>query len=264
MKKYFKQFFSLLIALTLFVGLGVSAMAADSEVIYKGRKNGFEFGSGSVYTETDLFENYKNVMPGDTLSETVTVKNEYKGCDYIKVWMGGLLHDQTGNPISQKVLEELSADDRKETMSELEYMHDFLKQLTLTVWKGDKKDANIIYQGNPNSLETGFEDGSVYLGKLKRGESITLNVELAVPLEMGNEYADRIGEVDWVFVIEERNNPSNQDPEPEKPDESEYYPAPDRPGVSTGDNSDAALYILLIAVAVIGFVIVWKQKKKRN
>lgn len=261
MKKYFKQFFSLLIALTLFVGLGTSAMAADSEVTYKGRKNGFEFEPGSVYTETDLFENYKNIMPGDTLSETVVVKNDYKGCDYIKVWMGGLLHDQTGNTISPNVLKELQRDDRKGTLSEVKYMNDFLNQLTLTIWKGDKKDTNVIYKGSPDSLEKGFKEGNVYLGEFEYNESTKLNVELAVDIEMGNEYADRIGEVDWIFVIEERNYPSTPDDpkEPEQtPDTPIIYPAP-----KTGDSANMMLWAVLLIAAVVVAVYVNKKRKQQ-
>ena len=256
----YKRIFSFILVISLFAGIGMTSLAAESSVIYKGQKNGFEFEPGSVYTETDLFENFKNVMPGDTLSETVTVKNDYKGCDYIKVWMGGLLHDQTGNPISPKVLEDLSADDRKTTMSELEYMHDFLKQLTLTVWKGEKKDSNIIYQGKPDSLENGFEKGNVYLGSFKYNESIKLNVELAVDIEMGNEYADRIGEVDWVFVIEEHNNPDS----PDKEDEPEVYPY--IPGTTTptktGDSANIVLWAGILVVA--GGVAVYVMKKSKR
>lgn len=34
-----------------------------------------------------------------------------------------------------------------------------------------------------------------------------MDVQLTVPIEMGNEYADRIGEVDWVFVVEGFDDP---------------------------------------------------------
>ena len=38
-------------------------------------------------------------------------------------------------------------------------------------------------------------------------EVAKLTVELKVPVELGTAYANRIGEVDWVFVAEEVNDP---------------------------------------------------------
>ena len=200
--------------------------------------------------------------------------------------MGALLHDAEDNPISPKVLEELAEDERRGTMSELDYMHDFLEQLTLTVWDGEKKDENIIYKGTPDSLEDGLEDGNVFIGSLGYGQSLELNVELAVDIEMGNEYADRIGEVDWVFVIEERFEPNDPD-DPKKPTKGPgsgggsnepdgTSDGSDGPHVSvedeegffmnvlpmTGDNTVIWPFVVLLAAALIGIVVLMKGKRK--
>ena len=43
------------------------------------------------------------------------------------------------------------------------------------------------------------------LGTFRTGETAELKVELTVPIELGNEYANRVGEVDWVFHVEAYN-----------------------------------------------------------
>ena len=234
-----KRIMTLLMALVMILGLSMTVFAADSTITYNGQGKLFEFAPGSVYTETDLFENFKGVMPGDKLTETVTIKNAYKSdsCDYIKVSIRGLLHDASGNPISPKVLEQLKADERNEGLTELEYMHKFLAQLDLTVMQGNK----LIYSGSPDSLDMGLKE-NVYLGSLKKGESLTLDVTLEVPLTMGNEFADRIGEVDWVLVVSEM----------------EYEDA------KTGDETMILPYVLLLAAAAAGLAVMFVTKRRKQ
>lgn len=195
LKHILKQGFPLLLTLMLLMGLSITAFAAESSVTFECGKL-IVFEPGSVYTGSDLFDNFKGVMPGDTLSEEITIQNESNDCDYIKVYMRAVLHDENGNPISQKVLEELKDDSRRGAASELEYMHDFLSQLSMTV----KNGSEVIYNASPDQLDDLSEN--VYLGTIYKGDSTKLNVELTVPVELNNKYANRIGEVDWVFVVE--------------------------------------------------------------
>jgi len=289
--KRIKQLCTVLMCVLLTLGLAGAAFAADSTVTYKGRKSGFDFEPSSVYIGSDLFDNFKNVMPGDVKVEKVTIVNQSASSDYIKVYMGALLHDKENNPISPKVLEALEADERRGTMDELEYMYGFLKQLTLKVWNGEKKDDNLIYTGNPNSLDNGFADGTVYLGSLGYNQSLELNVELAVDIEMGNEYADRIGEVDWVFVIEERNNDSDSDDsgsggtKPGNKPGSQDWPVdviePDEPRLDvlgeveedgfqlnvlpmTGDMTVIWPYLVVLVLALIGLIVLIKGRRKEE
>lgn len=201
MKMKFKNILSFLLLLTLLMSLSVTAFAADSGVTFENNKVTV-FTPGSVYTDSDLFDGFKGVMPGDTLAETVTVTNKITDYDYIKVYLRAVLHDENGNPISENVLKELTADERRGEKSEIAYMHDFLAQLTLTV----KNGSETIYSASPD--QTAQLTDNVLLGELKSGESLKLDVELNVPLELGNEYADRIGEVDWVFTVEAFDLPS--------------------------------------------------------
>ena len=52
-----------------------SALAAAS-VTYEGGAEKFVFLPGSSYSDTDLFENFKGVLPGDVLTQNITVQND--------------------------------------------------------------------------------------------------------------------------------------------------------------------------------------------
>lgn len=281
--KHFKKLCACLMCAFLLLSHATLVFAADSTVTYKGRDDLFEFAPGSVYTSTDLFDNFKDVMPGDKRTETVTITNECRTGDYIKVWMRALLHDTTNNPLSPEVLKALSEDERRGAMSELEYMHDFLEQLTLTVWNGERTDENIIYQGMPDSLDGGFEEGNVFLGSLAYKQSLSLNVELAVNINMGNEYSGRIGEIDWVFVIEERYTehdsggtvPPNKETKPDSGEAGEESNLGVLGEVEddgfhlnvlplTGDNTMIWPYVIVGLMALIGLIILLRKKKEEE
>ena len=183
-------YFLLTIILTLNFVLPV--FAENHTITYKSKKDLFDFGAGSGYSQTDLFRNFKNVMPGDVLTETITVKNTATDCDYIKVYLRAKSHDES-NPISESVV------NAGET---LESMNDFLSQLSMKVWNGDK----LIFEGSPDK-ENQLSENTL-LGQFNRNESTTIKVELTVPIELDNRYANRIGEVDWVFIVEAFDRPS--------------------------------------------------------
>ena len=229
LKNIVKTTSSLLLALMTVMGISMTAFAADSSVTFKdGKLTVFE--PGSAYANSDMFDNFKGVMPGDTRSEEITVQNKSKDYDYIKVYMRAVLHDESGNPISEKVLNELRNDERREQTSEAAYMYDFLSQLSMTV----KNGTDEIYNASPDELSGLVEN--VYLGTLRKDQSLKLNVELAVPIEMGNEYANRIGEVDWVFVVEGYDDPKPTRSDRDSDDSDDPDPSP-RPPRRPSNNS---------------------------
>ena len=192
----FKSILSLLMVLAAMLSFSAAAYAAESGVTFEDGKI-IAFEPGSVYTDSDLFDGFKGLMPGDTRTEEVTIQNKSRDCDYIKVYMRAVPHGlAVGNQISDRVLAELEADTRRGATPELDYMNAFLAQLDMKVWNG----GTLIYEESPEQMD-GLA-ANVYLGTLRQGESLKLNVELNVPIAMGNEYAGRIGEVDWVFVVE--------------------------------------------------------------
>ena len=189
MKKSCKAVFSLVLMLLIVMSLSSTAFAASPSITFKGFTSGFDFQPGSAYTETDLFNSFKNVMPGDTVTETITFTNSASDCDFVNLYMRAEAHDETANPLSPKVAE-------KETVAA---MTEFLSKLSMKVWNG----TELIYDAAPNEL--GGLGSNKFLGTFRSGETASLKVELSVPIDLDNKFADRIGEVDWIFHVEAYN-----------------------------------------------------------
>lgn len=224
-----KRVFALLLTLVLVLAaLPVSAMAAGGSVTFKGKTQGFSFDPGSGYSSTDLFGGFKGVMPGDELSETVTVTNKAREFDYVKVYLRARTHSNSSNT--------MVASDPEYGKDAVE-MKDFLSKLTMRVYNGSK----LIFEASPEELD-GLSK-NVYLGSLEKNENLKLTVELDVPIELGNEYANRVGEVDWVFTVEGFN----------------YSDSP-----KTGDEFNMGLMMGIMAVSAVGIVAVIVLLRKRG
>mgnify|MGYP004516221159 FL=1 len=189
MKKSCKAVFSLVLMLLIVMSLSSTAFAAAPYITFKGFTSGFDFKPGSEYTQTDLFGSFKNVMPGDTVTETITFTNSATDCDFVNLYMRAEAHDETANPLSSKVAE-------KETVVT---MTEFLSKLSMKVWNG----TELIYDASPDELD-GLKTNK-FLGTFRTGETATLKVELTVPIELDNKFANRVGEVDWIFHVEAYN-----------------------------------------------------------
>jgi len=192
-----KNFFSLLLAISMLFSMAMTVYAADSTVTYHGFSKGVSSKPGSSFTDTDLFDNFKGVMPGDTLTETITIKNRSHDSDYIKVYIMAETHDEEDNPLSPNV------ENSGETISS---MTDFLSQLYMIV----ENDGKRIYEASPDELD-GFAH-PVYLGTILARQSVSIDVTLQVPIELGNEYARRVGEADWTFLVEAFDYPTPPPP----------------------------------------------------
>ncbi len=230
MSRIFKSVSAVLLALILVMAIPVTAFAAGGSVTFDGSEK-FSFDPGSSYSATDLFDDgFKNVMPGDKISETITISNKAKGYDYIKVYLRAEPHDSDNLPVS--------------TEDDVATMEDFLAQLTLRVYNGDK----LIFEASPDELDGLAEN--VHLGNIKKNKSMKLTVELDVPIDLGNEYANRVGEVDWVFTVEGHNIPTTPSSTPQ-----------------TGDSFNLILLIglmVLSAVGIVVLVITSKRNKKEK
>lgn len=170
-----KNMFKIFGALLLLVMISVTALA-DSTVDYFDH-GVFEFKPGSEYQATDLFENFKGVLPGDVLTQKVVITNE-SNVD-IRIWM-----QQT-----------------PETWVESS-MPDFLSQLRLTVKQGGK----VLFDA-PASESAQLTERTLlgFFPEHPKG-STELDVTLYVPADMGNEYMNQLGVVPWTFYVEEVPN----------------------------------------------------------
>jgi hypothetical protein len=165
----------------MLAGLSLRAFAADSSVTYEGQAEKFVF----VPKNTDLFQNFKDVMPGDVLTQTITVKNE-ASCK-VKLYL------------------------RAETVDEK--YQDFLSQLRLTVTQQNGSD---LFEASADEKD-GLKE-NVCLGTLSPGANEKITVKLEVPVTLGDEYQNKAGEIHWVFTIEE--HPGNPNPAPVKTGDS--------------------------------------------
>ena len=210
-----KRFLAILMVLALCLSIAPAAFA-DASVSYKGSADKFVFTPGSEYSPTDLFENFKDVMPGDTLTQQIEVKNDVKNDVKIKLYMRAL-----------------GADANSEG---------FLNQMDLTVKAADGSELFAAPAG-----ETAQLTYWVCLGTFYSGAKTTLDVTLNVPIEMGNDYANQIGTLDWEFAVEEL---------PVEPT--------DPVGPKTGDDTPVALYAAICAVCAGAVVFLFATRKKKE
>lgn len=105
---------------------------------FPGLEEGFKFAPGSEYTATDLFQNFKDMMPGDSRTEVILFRNEAKDCDYVNLYLRAVAHDPEGNPLSPALTE--AGETEKSANA-------FLAELTLEIRIGE----NLVYRGPANA-----------------------------------------------------------------------------------------------------------------
>ena len=214
-----KKLLTLLIVCVVALSSVLPVYAAEGKVTYSGNAGEFIFEPGSDNSLTDLFPDFKGVMPGDTLTQKITVKNDASNDVKVKIYIRSL-GAQEG---SEAFLSQLGLKVKTSAENEMAYMFDAAASETaqLTDW--------------------------VCLGTLYSGGEVNLDVTLSVPVELGNEFKNQIGYLDWEFKIEEY---------PVEPDD----PKPPQ----TGDNSNLGLWFTLMICSLIMLIIllVWRKKDR--
>lgn len=166
-----KRLFAMIMVLVFCLSLAPAALA-DSSVTYKGQAEKFVFAPGSDYSPTDLFENFKGVMPGDTLTQKIDVRNAADNNVKVKIYMRAL----GAHPDSEE----------------------FLSQMTLNV-----KDESGSELFDAPADQTAQLSDWVCLGTFYSGAAVTLDVTLNVPITMGDDFQEAVGYLDWEFMVEE-------------------------------------------------------------
>ena len=249
MKKMTNRLLSLGLVLIAVAVLTIPVLAADAVVRRDGTNGLVIETTGSGYTDTDLFGNFKNVMPGDELTENITIKNNVSGFDYVKLYIRAVPHDEQGNPLTyDEKFENEDGKDRQNVDGERDEtvatMANFLSELSMEIYlvnaDGTKQS---IFSASPD--ETAQLTDNVLLGTFAKGKSAKLEAVLTVPAGLGNEYAYRVGEVDWVFTVEGFNN--------------------EKPLIPTGQlNWPVAVFGALGVLLIAGGVFVLTKKKKHD
>ena len=204
--------------------LTVSVSAKDGNIIYDDKAKECIFGPGTEYSLTDLFPNFKGVMPGDTLEQKIYVKNHPDNNAKIKIYMRAL-----GGHMEST---------------------EFLSQLTLRV---ENESQNIMFDASAN--ESAQLSDWVCLGTLYSGGELELKVILEVPVTLDNTYQHHIeymeGYLDWEFAVEEF---------PVEPDD----PKPPQTGDDTRLGRYILLAVLSAAGLMVIFLLGRKKKEKED
>ena len=210
MKRIIKKTIILVTSLVLAASTFTNAVIAAGNVTYEGEKTGFVFTPGSSNSKSDLLENFKNIMPGDEISDSIEIKSNYDS--KIRIYMKAL-----GAEAGSK---------------------EFLNQLNMTITNEKGEEIFNSKAGNSGQLTDW-----VLLGEFEKGDSQKLEIKLEVPIELGDDFQDKIGYLSWVFKSEDLNRPTPQ----------------------TGDTSDPTKYILLLTASTsMALMIIYYDYKKRK
>ena len=97
-----KRLLSFLLVLLLVGTMAVPAGAAEGKVTYSGNSGEFIFEPGSEESPTDLFPNFKDVMPGDSLDQWILIRNKADREVKVKIYIRALgAHEDSKEFLSQ-------------------------------------------------------------------------------------------------------------------------------------------------------------------
>ena len=166
------RWLAMTVAVFLLLSCAMPVFAADGNVTYTGDSGNIVFAPGSKYSPTDLFPNFKDVMPGDSIQQKILVKNDVSNNCKVKLYMRALgAHEDSV---------------------------EFLSQLKLTV---NKATDTILFDAPAD--QTAQLTDWVYLGTLYSGGECEMIVTLDVPVTLDNQFKNLAGYLDWEFAAEE-------------------------------------------------------------
>lgn len=231
MKKFSmgKRLTAVLLGLAFCVSVMGAAMAApgdpDGKTITLVEQNG-----GAAFTfsgDNDLFDDFKGVLPGDSLDQTITVAASGRNDYPYEIYLYARVCDRAGQDGHPAVIQPAEG---------------FLDHLTIEV----SQNGSVL--GDGANLGDGTGKSGVLLGEFHPGESLDLDVKLTVDIQMGNEFQNAAAYIDWVFFAEQtgtedgyetpRPSPSDGGGESTPPVDITDPPVPEGPGETTPPEVD--------------------------
>ena len=216
-----KKIIAILCGLIISITLIFPVAAVNGKVTYDGNAKDFIFEPGSAHSPTDLFPDFKGVMPGDNLTQKITVKNNASNDVKVKIYIRSL--------------------------GATEDSADFMSKLGLQVKKSEENE--MAYMFDSSADKTAQLTDWVCLGTLYSGGEVNLDVILKVPLELDNDYQNKIGYIDWEFMIEEY---PIEDTDPQPP--------------QTGNNFNLIFWssITICSAGMILILLFWRKKEQKE
>ena len=153
---------------------GAYVLYEDGEipVAFRGKDEGFSFGA-----EGDLFRAFKNILPGQTVIQNISVENESD--IKTEIYLRAVCEDEGV----------------KEQVARLLTEYAFVKV---------SAGGETVYKGPVRNDADGAGDNGLYaegicLGEFETDGKKALTVELELAPEVDNEFSGLAGEVDWIF-----------------------------------------------------------------
>lgn len=200
---------------------------------------------------TDLFDNFKDLVPGETRVQNIEIENTYEQA--VEIFLRAEYVEQT-----------------MATTENIELVNEMLqKYATVTITDAEGKTVykgpiwgNYVKESNGNDS---MKD-NISLGTYTTGERKDLTVTLTLDSSLDNKYQDLWGLVKWVFLAQgDEIEPGTDNPSTTGSASTTGSTSKTGSQPKTGDNSSMIFWIIGMAASIAALgTIIGVRLKKRN